>query len=137
MLGVSRSRLIQELSWGNRIRELERKRQREQSTLRSTFSSARQLGHHISNRFAKQWESIVQFLKSYRKTTQMNGIDFDTTRVCGGSASQVIEMELPAHEGVSYEIGHLSIESQRTESERISHQDLDSVQEERDASSIV
>lgn len=84
-----------------------------------------------------RFKAAKTWLQSPTTSSRMDGIDPNTTRLCGGKTCDCVELELKEAGGLSLETGHVSLESQRTESEKAIQMELDSVHEERDLDTIV
>ena len=136
MLGVTRARLIQELSWGDRIKSLEKKKKAERSTLYLITSSTKQLSQGLKHTFMDFVDAGMKLVRNPAVCKNLDGVDIEAVGISGGKACDMKDMDMEEENGLCHETGHLSLESQRTESERMQQSRLQGI-EERDLSSVV
>lgn len=85
VLGVSRVRLVQELSWGGRIKEREKKKNEEQrfKLIRKGLDFIIDGGSDLASILNLRFQSIAKHIWTPTKRSKMEGIDPSTMQVCG------------------------------------------------------
>lgn len=86
VLGVSRARLVQELSWGGRIKELEKKKKNEEhrfKLIRRSLDFIIDGGSDLASLLKIRFQSIAKWIWTPTKRSKMEGIDPSKMQVCG------------------------------------------------------